>query len=311
MPVIRVNADGEKPTLHCGTNRIVTELDRKDRGTGPVIILIHGYKFQPHHPIHCPHRHIMAQHPRERAFRPPSWPRNLGFGTGHPDEGLAIAFGWNARGWLWDAQRSATQAGRALAEVIAMVHARAPNRPIHVAAHSLGIELVQEALFHLPAGSVDRIIAMIGASFHSRTQEALSTPAGLTAEFINVTSRENDAFDFMFERLIAPPILGDRAIGHGLVAPNAVTLQLDCPGTLSHLTRIGTPVAAPDRRICHWSSYTRHGILRFYHDLLRRRDALPLALLQSGLPQAPAPRWSRLVALPITDRFLPFYQKAS
>ena len=62
---------------------------------------------------------------------------------------------------------------------------------------------------------------------------------------------------------------GDRAISHGLDAPNAVTLQLDCMDTLAHIARLGTAVGLPERRICHWSSYMRPGVLRFYNELLR------------------------------------------
>ena len=311
MPVIRIDAEAERPVLHCSNEWFEWALDQQDDGTGPVIVMIHGYKYQPGHSAHCPHRQIMALHPRELPHRPPSWPRNLGFGAGHRNEGLAVAFGWDARGWLWDAQRRAPEAGRALAKVMTALRERHPNRPIHVIAHSMGIELVQEALFHLPPRAIDRIIAMTGASYLSRTLAALETPAGRSAEFINVTSRENDAFDFMFERLIAPPQVHDTAIGHGFSAPNAVTLQLDCPGTLTHLSQIGFPIAQPQRRICHWSSYTRHGVLRFYRDLLRRREALPLSLLQRGVPGATAPRWSRLLAPPVAMRPLPFVQNAS
>jgi len=57
------------------------------------------------------------------------------------------------------------------------------------------------------------------------------------------------------------PRPGERTIGYGLSAPNAVTLQIDYPDTLDRLDRIGLPIGAPERRICHWSSYTRHRIL--------------------------------------------------
>ncbi|CAN0584673.1 unnamed protein product, partial [Ectocarpus sp. 12 AP-2014] len=140
---------------------------------------------------------------------------------------------------------------------------------------------------------------------------ALATPAGRRAEFFNIISRENDAFDFMFERLIAPCERGDRSIVHGLDAPNAVTIQIDCPDTLAHLDRLGHPVAGPARRICHWSSYTRPGILRFYNDLLRHPERLPLGLLRQGMPQAPDPRWSRLLVRPAMPVPLPFLPTAN
>jgi hypothetical protein len=141
---------------------------------------------------------------------------------------------------------------------------------------------------------VHRILSLTGACYSARAAGALATPAGRAAEVINVTSRENDAFDFMYERLIAPPRPGDRAIGHGLDAPNAVTLQIDHPTTIGHLDRLGMPIAGPDRIVCHWSSYTRPGLLRCYNRLLRTPERYPLAALRPALTR-PDPRWSRLL----------------
>lgn len=311
MAVIRINAIGEQPALHRSPEPVDQALRRAGAAAGPAIVMIHGFKYLPGHRIHCPHRHILALQPEALPWRAPSWPRQLGFGAGHGDEGVAVAFGWQARGALWAAQRRAVEAGRALAQVIATLHHQRPERPVHIIAHSLGSELALEALHHLPRGAVGRIISLAGACHRSRTQAALATEAGRAADFINVTSRENDPFDFLFERLITPPRPGDRAIGQGLEAPNAVTLQLDCPGTLQHLERLGAAIAAPERRICHWSSYTRPGVLQFYKDLLRRPESLPLSVIRRGLPQDAAPRWSRLIAPPSLALPLPFAQKAS
>lgn len=311
MPVIRINAMGETARLHGSPTPVGAALARIGPTEGPAVVMIHGYKYQPGHRQHCPHRHILALHPEALPWSAPSWPRQLGFGTGHQAEGLAVAFGWEARGTLWAAQRRAVEAGRALAQVIAALHRQAPERPVHVIAHSLGSELALEALHHLPAGAVRRILSLTGASYAARAQDALATEAGRAAEFLNITSRENDLFDFMFERLVAPPRPGDRAIGHGLEAPNAVTLQLDCDGTLDHLSRLGAVIGTPERRVCHWSSYTRPGVLQFYRDLLRRPDRLPLGALRCGVPPRPAPRWSRLLAPPAIPAPLPFAQKAS
>lgn len=311
MPVIRINAIGETARLHGSPAPVAAALERIGPTEGPAVVMIHGYKYQPGHKQHCPHRHILALHPEALPWSAPSWPRQLGFGTGLQAEGLAIAFGWEARGTLWAAQRRAVAAGRALAGLIAAMRTQAPQRPVHVIAHSLGTELALEALHHLPAGSVGRIISLTGACYQSRTQAALATEAGRGVEFLNITSGENDPFDFLFERLIAPPHPGDRAIGHGLEAPNAVTLRLDCAGTLDHLGGMGAAIGAPQRRVCHWSSYTRPGALPFYKELLRRPERLPLAALRHGVPPRPAPRWSRLLALPPMPRPLPSAQKAS
>ena len=166
MPVLRINAEGDTPRLHTSP-RPVDEALARCGGDGPVAVMIHGYKYQPGSARNCPHLHILALHPRDMPWRAPSWPRQLGFGTGHQDEGLAIAFGWNARGALWRAQRRAVEAGRALAEIVRDVRRRLPGRPVHVLAHSLGIELALEALHHLPPGAIDRIVSMTGASYRS------------------------------------------------------------------------------------------------------------------------------------------------
>ena len=241
----------------------------------------------------------------------PSWPQQLGFGAGFDDEGLGIAFGWNAQGPLWAARRQAIRAGRALAELIQELRRLNPKRPIHFIGHSMGAELVLEALHHLLPGALNRIISMTGAAYQSRALDALNTPAGCRAEFINITSRENDLFDCLYEWLIQPPRPGDLSIGTGLHAPNAVTVQLDCPETLNHLSRIVHPIGRPERRICHWSSYTRPGVLRAYNALLRQQDHLCLNSLRRGLPDQPQRRWSRLFALPRPQALLPFAQKAS
>ncbi len=309
MPIIRVNAEGDSCRLHGSAQPLAGALRRGVADPGPVIVMIHGYSYQPGDPVHCPHRHILSLHPRSQPWAGPSWPRGFGFTGSAPDEGLGVAFGWSARGTLWGARRRAVAAGRALAALITELHRHAPGRRVHIAAHSMGIEVAAEALHHLSAGAVDRIVSMTGACYRSRIADALDTPAGRRAAFVNVTSRENDLFDFLFERLVAPPVRADRALGQGLEAENAVTLQLDCPAALAHLARLGAPVSPPTRRICHWSSYTRPGVLRFYRDLMRRPDIYSLERLRAGLPERGAPRWSRLFARPAAARPMSLAQR--
>lgn len=309
MAVIRINAVGDRPVLHASPAALEGALQRAGAETGPVIVMVHGYKYRPGTGARCPHRHLLSLDPDHLPWRAPSWPRQLGYGLGHANEGLAIPFGWNAGGTLRQAQASAVAAGRALAQVCAQLHAQTPNRPLHVIGHSLGIELALEALHHLPAGAISRIVSLYGASFQSRARAALATPAGQAAEFFNVTSRENDPFDFLFERLTRLQTGGDRVIGQGLDAPNAVTLQLDCPGTLAHLQSMGYAIAQPQRRICHWSSYMRPGTLRFYRHLLRYPERTPLAQLRQGVPERPTRRWSRLLALRLPPAPLPGWQQ--
>lgn len=309
MAVLRINAVGDCPQLHGSPAQVDTVLDQLADGAGPIIIMVHGYKYQPGNPRHCPHRHIFSLDPDHLPWKAPSWLRQLGFGLGHTDEGLAVAFGWNARGTLLQAQERATEAGSAMAKVIHRLHTSNPTRPVHIIGHSLGADIAFEALHHLPQNSVDRIISLTGASYQSRASAALASPAGRTAELINITSRENDPFDYLFELLTAAPERGDRAIGQGLTARNALTVQIDCADTLEVLGTNGFTIAAPRHRVCHWSSYTRSGTLRFYKKLLRHPEATSLASLRNQLPECSASRWSRIFAPIPRQTPLPVWQQ--
>lgn len=295
MTILRIDACGPRPVMHSGAPSARAALDRalERAAPGPVLAMVHGFKYCPGLHRHCPHRTLFAPQASGLGSHGNSWLPDLGFAMGRGD-GLALAFGWNARGPLWAAQRRARDAGNALARVLAQVHARTPDRGIHILAHSLGAEVALEALHHLPSGAVGRIVLMTGAAYDATADAALATPAGQTAELINITSRENDLFDFLFERLIAPPARGAQTLGQGLQAANAVTLQIDCAETLTHIRALGAGVADPERRICHWSAYMRPGVIRFYAALLRDAERWPLALLGQGAPD-PAPRWSRLI----------------
>lgn len=289
MPLLRITATDRRLELHGGSDRVAEAVKAQGRGPGPAIIMLHGYKYAPGHPTHCPHMKIFSETGK-------GWPPALGFNRGSADEGLGIAFGWYARGMLWEAHRRAADLGHALAALIEMLRTAAPERPIHLIAHSLGSEIALSALPHVRAGAIDRVVLLTGASFSSRAQDSLRSPAGAAAEVFNITSRENDLFDLAFERMVSAPRQGDRAVGQGLDLPNTTNLQLDCPDTLSVLDGLGLPIAASQRPICHWSSYRRPGVMALYTRLLRDPESLPQADLARLLPANAAPRWSRLMA---------------
>lgn len=284
MPLIHVNA-GEMPCA--GTLAA---------GTGPVVIMVHGFKYTPGHASECPHRHIFALTPERECFKVVSWPRGLGFDGNRADEGLAIGFGWQARGTLWRAYAEAARAGADLAALIGAIRQAAPGRPVHAIAHSFGARVVLSAMPHLEPGALGRVILLAGAEFGDHAARALQSPAGQRAEVINVTTRENDLYDFLLECLISAPAPGDRSLGLALpTGANVLTLQLDDPETLDVLGSAGFDIAAPAARICHWSPYTRPGALAFYGALLRQPERLTLAQLRAALPENAAPRWSRLM----------------
>ncbi|MDF9303250.1 alpha/beta hydrolase [Tritonibacter mobilis] len=309
MAVIRINAVGDTPVVHARPGPLEEEIARLGPLEGPVIVMIHGYSYKPGLPAHCPHRHILSLDPHHMPWLAPSWPRQLGFGMGRGDEGLAVAFGWNSRGSLAAAQARAIDAGRALARLVEVLHRQAPACPIHLIGHSLGSEVVLRALKDLPVGAVQRVISLSGASYQSLATSALTTPAGRAVEFFNITSRENDTFDFLFETLTRRPNRNDRAISKGISAPNAVTLQIDCLETLEQLSRMGHPLGLPERRVCHRSTYLRPGALRLYRQLMRHPEQMPLARIQSSVPTAPEPRWSRLLRLRPQPGAVPIWQR--
>ncbi|ABG31546.1 alpha/beta hydrolase [Roseobacter denitrificans] len=291
MPLLRINATPSDLALHDTSTGLRRRLRALAAAPGPVVIMVHGYKYAPASPDHCPHRKLFgeAEH---------SWPAALGFKGVHPAEGLAIAFGWYARGSLRSVHQRAAQLGTQLAHVIARLKTHAPQRPVHIIAHSMGSEAALSALAHLPTGAVDRMVLLTGASYANRASKLLETPAGRSARVLNVTSRENDLFDAAFERLVKPEHPGDHAIGRGIRAQNAVTLQLDCQQTITGLHQIGLPISPRSKRICHWSAYKRPGVMQLYARFLRDPEILRLAQLKAILPETPAPRWSRLLQMP-------------
>lgn len=287
MPLIRLNVNREtgRAQLHHSVQPADMFLNRTiARGAGPIIIMVHGYKYQPKVPRNCPQELIFANDHQQ------SWPRLLGLNGA--DSATGIAFGWCARGPMRHAFRQARETGRELARVIGILNRAAPHRPVHIIAHSMGGEVALSTLEHAPAGSVDRVILMAGASYQGHAQRALRSPCGQTAELFNIVSRENDIFDFFFERLIRPEMADDRPLGDGISAHNALTIQLDCQNTLATLDRLGAQIDRRRRPVCHWSTYTRPGAMQFYARLMEQPESLPLTLLKRQLPP-PARRWSK------------------
>jgi pimeloyl-ACP methyl ester carboxylesterase len=298
MPFLHINSGPSGPRLHKTDTAVRPALAKAlAADSGPVIIMTHGYKFAPGHGDDCPHEHILSLSPRPHLRKRISWPRKLGFGADLPGEGVGIAFGWSGRGTIWQAYRQATAASASLASLIEDIHSLAPGRQVHLMAHSLGARVILSALRRLPENSVGRLILLCGAEYTGHAVRCLNTGAGRTAEVFNITSRENDLFDFLLERLIAAPRAGDRCIGAGLPdQPRVVTVQLDHAGSLDVLARAGFDIAPPAASICHWSSYLRPGVFDLYHALLRHPGSLPLAQLRAKLPDRPDHRWSRLLA---------------
>ncbi|WP_106690263.1 DUF726 domain-containing protein [Paracoccus methylarcula] len=290
MPVVKLNADSAMPPGLRQQARALPE-------GAPIIAMIHGYRYSPSQPANDPHRHILALDPQPDARRVLSWPRALGFGTDLPGEGLALAFGWEARGRLGRAYRQAGEAGAALARTISEL-AECAARPVALIGHSLGARVALQALHHADPGSIGRMILLTGAEFRDAAAAAMDSAAGRRAEILNVTSRENDLFDFAIEIWLGH---GQRqALGFGLDAPrrNWIDLQIDHGGTLDALRDLSFPVDRTPLRLSHWTPYLREGLFDFYRTALGQPWALPMPMLRARLPGRIEPRWSRLLAPP-------------
>lgn len=251
----------------------------------PVVVMIHGYRFSPRSASHCPHRHILSLTPEADARRALSWPRGLGF-SAHGDEGMAIAFGWEARGRLRDAYRNAGLAGAGLAPLLDRL-AVETRRPVHLIGHSLGARVALAALRRAAPGAVGRVLSLAAAELRPAAEAAIASPAGMLAEVVNVTSRENDPYDLALELIVARGRC--RALGFGLsrAVPNWLDLPIDAPETLAALGRMGFPVGGRTSRACHWSPYLRAGLFDVWRALLCHPETLPLATLARAPPNGP------------------------
>jgi pimeloyl-ACP methyl ester carboxylesterase len=288
MPLVAINVNQGTPELRGGGDpREALRMALAALPPGaPVIVLIHGFTFSPFVPTRDPHRHILALKPRRDCWKALSWPRHLGFGRGRKGEGLCLCLGWHARGTIWQAWRAARMAGAALADLIRQVQAIRPG-PVHIVAHSLGARVALKAMGALPAGSLGRVVLMAAAEYQSTAAAALSTPAGRTAEVINMRSAENRLFDLLLALFVRAPLPEDRPLGAGLWsgADNWLDLSIDRPETRQALRGFGFRIPAPAQQVCHWWGYLRPGLMLMYRDLIRRPEALPLAALRSAIPE--------------------------
>jgi len=275
MSVFRINADHNG--LRCRDARPVgAALDRwlsASTPGAPVTIMVHGYRYAPGVQGHDPHDLIYAETAVSSHQRAVSWPLHLSRGD---TKAPIIAFGWPARGNLWRAAGEADQAGRALAALVGRL-ARA-GRQVRFICHSLGAQAVLTAISELPGSSVEQAILMVPAVATSKTRSAIASPAGQTCRFLNVTTHENLVFDLTFRALSG---MLERTIAQGLRdAPcNWVDLRIDHVRSRRRLAALGYPIAAPARKVCHWSPYLRAGMFPIYRAFLAGR--LSPAILKS------------------------------
>jgi pimeloyl-ACP methyl ester carboxylesterase len=303
MPLLKINAKNGHPVLAECLTPVRDRLQAGLQGQAPVVVLIHGFKFSPFAPAFNPHQHILSLTPTAGCHKVISWPGELGFTDQSSDDGLCIAFGWHARGSIWTATRNAEHSSTALIRLIHLIHQLDPGRPVHVIAHSLGCQVVLQAVQRIHAGSVKRIVLVAAAGFRHQAQAMMIRPALKETEVLNITSRENLLYDALYATTMLHPSL---PLGFGLGRPHPrwTDIAIDRAATLSALKTAGFAIAEPAHRICHWSGYLRPGIWSLYRSLLRDPNPTTLKDIKARLSTATQVRSSRSTRL--RDRGLLF-----
>jgi hypothetical protein len=267
----------------------------------PLVLLVHGYKFDPFHPAKNPHAALFTAGPR-------NWTDGLGLADPAPEAGLGIGFAWRAAAahipHLLTTRRTgfahvydrAAAFGARLAELITLLQSLAPERPVDILAHSLGARVALAALPHL-ATPPGRMILLGAAEFDSRARAFLAAAPGAGPAIYNVTARANDFYDAMFETFAPRTSWSERALGLGLAGgrPNWLDLQLDRAEVTAWMNARGIPLEPARARLCHRSFYTRRGAFALYRAILRRAPGWDLGTLRAEpVLAAQEPRWSRL-----------------
>lgn len=310
MAVLRIDAarDG---ALSGGDwrDRLSVALEQHPGSSAPLCVMVHGYRYTwaSHEAMLCPHSRLYGFTPRPcRGPRPldAAWPGQLGFSPANPEEGLTIAFGWEARSLKSGGRarsfaqiyRDAETTAAALAAVISEIHHRRSDLEIDLFAHSLGARVVLSAMRQVPEAPFGRVILMAAAEYAQAARSAMAATS--RGDVYHILSRANDPFDRMF-RLLAPwprPEQPATLAEAGLGARHQrwLDLQLDLPELAGWMAARGFRLEKDDP-LSHWHFYTDPGAMRFYRTILRQRASHGIgALLADGLPDWIEPRWSRL-----------------
>lgn len=252
----------------------------------PIVIMIHGFRYCPDVSDANPHDLLFSEHPQSQSWKVISWPKHFAA----RERALVVGFGWSACGSIWDAYGGAAEAGLVLARAIRTLGAMAPERPVHIIAHSLGARVALHALAALPRGAVQRAVLISPAAFRGEASKLMQQGAGQTVEVFSILGRENTFYDLLLSA--AMPLSG-ATLGRGGPADARawVDVRLDCAWAVKVLRWFGFRISEPRGRVCHWSGYLRPGVWGFYRGLLLTPEQTPIGVLQAALT-APRRKWS-------------------
>lgn len=217
MAVIHVTVRKEGLTLRapdgdCGGAKaaagLMAALDRVPQGA-PVAALVHGFRFEPGRGRHDPHDTLFDAHD------PGAWPARLGFTPDGAEDGLCIAFGWEARAsgtrlFSWPRVKGAPASDGPLIGLRAMAADMAGG----AAAMAAETPLARRALAGALRAAARRLVPDLGfAEVYARAAEA-GRCLGALIEVIH-ESRPDLTVDMLAHSL------GARAALHALDAPGA------------------------------------------------------------------------------------------
>lgn len=325
MTVLRVNGGENGVELAHKPADAGLALARAARSTprgAPIVILIHGFMYDPDGPKGAnPHGQVYAE-TRAAAARRASWPYGLGFTETGIEDGLCVAFAWRsrpsplatlagaARNHFSAAYKGAAEAAEGLLWVVATLRAARPDAEIDLFCHSLGARVallaIRGAAERGLAGALGRVVLLGGAEFAAEARAAMAAldraPNTSGPQVFNIITRENDPYDVLFETFAPRPADASGALGReglGLRREDWIDLQLDHPDVERFLAQRGARLRGGRRAVCHWSFYRRPGAMRLYRRILRRREGWSIAELRAaGTPEAIEPRWAALRAAP-------------
>lgn len=241
---------GANSDLHHYLARSIERAAAELPAAAPVVIMVHGFLFDPKQVIGAEPKDTDNPHGRlyhftdgdeseEQRHHTASWPLGLGFAAEDASGrgGLAIAFGWQSQPGLASSliqhfqnfyARAYDKGGLAawiLANLIRGVTALLPGHPIDLVCHSLGAHVVVRAIALAADRGLDgvverlgRVILLGGAEYvvEAQLMQRRLARLGLAGGpvFYNIVSRENDVLDILGENFGPRTFGNSQVIGH-------------------------------------------------------------------------------------------------
>lgn len=246
---------------------LVAEQSRQLAPGMPVVLMVHGFLFDPRHatspvPKESDNPHSRLYHfgdgdeRDEQRHHTSSWPLRLGFADGDEGKrGLALAFGWHSQpgfasslishfqNFYARAYEYAGQTAWVFLNTLEILAELLPQHPLHIFCHSLGSRVVVRALAlaskHRRSSVIERlgsVIVLGGAEYVVEAQllEQRLKDLGPSSRpaFYNFVSRENDVLDKLGENFGprtfgSSQVIGHNGLGSTTRADHWIDLQVD------------------------------------------------------------------------------------